>query len=143
MATNEELLQRITARPDVLGGKPIIRDLRVSVDQVLSLLTQGVSPEGILDDYPILELEDIFACTAYARAAVGRDHRTTASNGDTERHQPLTNGGRQEPPSRRSLRDLAMKPLKERHRVIQVAGISVDADDIEAWDGTAGDGLDH
>ena len=39
-------------RPDVFGGKPIIRDLRISVELVLSLPTQGVSPEAILDDYP-------------------------------------------------------------------------------------------
>ena len=46
MPTNQELLKRITARPDVFGGKPIIRDLRVSVELVLSLLTQGVAPEA-------------------------------------------------------------------------------------------------
>ena len=50
MPANEELLQRITARPDVFGGKPIIRDLRVSVELVLSLLAQGVAPDAILDD---------------------------------------------------------------------------------------------
>ena len=50
--TNTELLSRITARPDVFGGKPIIRDMRVSVELVLSLLTQGVTPEAILEDYP-------------------------------------------------------------------------------------------
>ena len=68
MPANPQLLQRITARPDVFGGKPIIRDLRVSVEMVLSLLTQGVTPEAILDDYPDLELDDIRACTAYAHA---------------------------------------------------------------------------
>ena len=66
MATNEELLQRITARPDVFGAKPIIRDLRVSVELILSLLSQGASTEEILDDYPDLELDDIRACNAYA-----------------------------------------------------------------------------
>ena len=66
MATNEELLQRITARPDVFGGKPIIRDLRVSVELILSLLSQGASTEEILDDYPDLGLDDIRACHAYA-----------------------------------------------------------------------------
>ena len=52
MPTNHELLARITARPDVFGGKPIIRDMRISVEMILSLMTQGVSPEAILDDYP-------------------------------------------------------------------------------------------
>ncbi len=68
MPANRQLLERITARPDVFGGKPIIRDLRVSVEMVLSLLAQGVAPEAILDDYPDLELDDIRACTAYAPA---------------------------------------------------------------------------
>ena len=73
MPTNQELLQRITARPDVFGGKPIIRDLRVSVELVLSLLSQGASPDEILDDYPDLKREDILACTAYAHAVIARD----------------------------------------------------------------------
>ena len=46
------LLGRITARPDVFGGKPVIRDKRVSVELVLGLLEQGVTPEDILNDYP-------------------------------------------------------------------------------------------
>ena len=79
MSANEELLQRITARPDVFGGKPIIRDMRVSVELVLSLLTQGVAPEAILDDYPGLELDDIRACTAYAHALISRDTLATVS----------------------------------------------------------------
>ncbi len=72
MPTNDELLQRITARPDVFGGKPIIRDLRVSVELVLSLLAQGITPDEVLDDYPDLEAEDILACTAYAHAIIAR-----------------------------------------------------------------------
>ena len=35
-----------------------------------------------------------------------------------------------------------MEPLEERHQAIQVAGISVDPDELEAWDGVAGDGLE-
>ena len=73
MPTNHELLARITASPDVFGGKPIVRDTRISVELVLSLLIQGISPEEILDDYPGLELEDIRACTAYAHAVIARD----------------------------------------------------------------------
>ncbi len=79
MPTNEELLERVTARPDVFGGKPIIRDLRISVELVLSLLAQGVAAEEILDDYPDLEAEDILACTAYAHAIIARDTLATLS----------------------------------------------------------------
>ena len=73
MRAENELLKRITARPDVFGGKPIVRDMRISVELILSLLTQGVTPEAILDDYPDLELDDIRACTAYAHAVIAGD----------------------------------------------------------------------
>ena len=65
MTTEMELLARITARSDVFGGKPIVRDLRISVELILSLLAQGVSPKEILDDYPGLEPDDIRACNAW------------------------------------------------------------------------------
>ncbi len=77
--TENELLKRITARPDVFGGKPIVRDMRISVELILSLLTQGVNPEAILDDYPDLELDDIRACTAYAHAVIAGDTLATVS----------------------------------------------------------------
>ena len=73
MPENQDLLKRITARPDVFGGKPIIRDMRLSVELVLSLLSQGVTPEAILDDYPRLEMDDIRACIAYAHAVIAGD----------------------------------------------------------------------
>ena len=70
---NSQLLTRITARAGVFGGKPIIRDMRVSVETVLSLLAQGASSEEILDDYPKLEPDDIRACIAYAHAVIAGD----------------------------------------------------------------------
>lgn len=73
MPTNQALLARITARADVFGGKPIIRDLRVSVELILSLLAQGVAQEDILDDYPDLEPDDVRACIAYAHAVISGD----------------------------------------------------------------------
>ena len=79
MTTDHDLLKRITARPDVFGGKPIIRDMRVSVELILSLLTQGVKPEDIIADYPDLELDDIRACTAYARAVIAGDSLASVS----------------------------------------------------------------
>ena len=71
--SNTRLLNRITARPDVYGGKPIIRDMRISVELILSLMAQGVDQEGLLDDYPDLEPEDICACIAYAHAVIAGD----------------------------------------------------------------------
>ena len=81
--TNTELLSRITARPDVFSGKPIIRDMRVSVELVLSLLTQGVTPEAIVEDYPGLELDDIRACTSYAHAVIAKDTLSAVSVADS------------------------------------------------------------
>ena len=72
MNREHELLGRITVRPDVFGGKPIIRNMRISVELILSLLTQGVTTDAIPEDYPELEADDIFACTAYAHAVIAR-----------------------------------------------------------------------
>ena len=72
MPTNPELLRRITARPGVFGGKPIIRDLRIAVEHVLGMLAAGDSVETILREYPSLEPEDIQACLLFAhRSMVG------------------------------------------------------------------------
>lgn len=68
-----DLLERITANPEIFGGKPIIRGMRLSVELILSLLAQGASEEELLADYPDLEREDIRACLAYARAAIAND----------------------------------------------------------------------
>ena len=70
---DEKLLGRIIANPDVFGGKPIIREMRISVELILSLLAQGQEPEAILADYPDLEPDDLRACLAYAHAAISHD----------------------------------------------------------------------
>ncbi|MDE0670486.1 MAG: DUF433 domain-containing protein [Caldilineaceae bacterium SB0662_bin_9] len=79
MPANQDLLRRITARPDVFGGKPIVRDMRISVELILSLLSQGATQEELLDDYPGLELEDIRACVAYVHAVIAKDRLNTIS----------------------------------------------------------------
>ncbi len=73
MPADQELLKRITTRSDVFGGKPIIRDMRISVELVLSLLSQGATQDELLDDYPELEPEDIRACIAYAHTVIVGD----------------------------------------------------------------------
>ena len=62
----ENLLDRITLNPEICHGKPTIRNKRYTVDLILDLLTSGMTEKEILDDYPALEKEDIFACLAYA-----------------------------------------------------------------------------
>jgi uncharacterized protein (DUF433 family) len=60
------VIPRITLDPTVMGGKPCIRGLRVTVGTVLGLLAAGHSRERILQSYPYLELEDLDAALAYA-----------------------------------------------------------------------------
>lgn len=71
--TEQELLKRITANPEIFGGKPIIRGMRISVELILSLLAQGVTVEEILQDYPDIEPDDVRACLAYAHAVIAHD----------------------------------------------------------------------
>ena len=65
-----DLLDRITFRADIFGGKPIIRGLRFAVEHVLEMLAAGDSVETILSEYPILEPEDIQACLLYAHRSL-------------------------------------------------------------------------
>ena len=57
---------RIVRNPDIFGGKPIVRGMRISVELILSLIAQGESADDLLADYPGLEREDINACLEYA-----------------------------------------------------------------------------
>ncbi len=69
----EKLLRRITANPEIFGGTPIIRGMRISVELILSLLAQAAPHDEILEDYQDLEPDDIRACLAYARAVIAHD----------------------------------------------------------------------
>lgn len=71
MTQETKLLERITVRPDIFGGKPIIRDMRIAVEHVLANLAAGMTVDDLLRDYPLLEREDIQACILFA-------HRTLA-----------------------------------------------------------------
>ena len=46
MATGEDLLKRITVSPDVLGGKPIVRNLRIAVGHIMGILAAGHTLES-------------------------------------------------------------------------------------------------
>lgn len=59
-------LDRITFDPNVMGGKPCIRGLRVTVGTLVGLLASGYSFERILTAYPYLEESDIRQALAYA-----------------------------------------------------------------------------
>ncbi len=59
-------LERITFNPNVMGGKPCIRGMRVTVGTITGLLASGESMETILNAYPYLEKADIYAALGYA-----------------------------------------------------------------------------
>jgi uncharacterized protein (DUF433 family) len=61
-----DLLQRITRDPAVMGGRPCIRGMRVTVGTIVGLLAAGRSHEEILRAYPYLEPDDIRAALSYA-----------------------------------------------------------------------------
>jgi len=64
--TETELLSRIQVNPQIFGGKPIIRGLRIAVEHILGMVAAGDTPERVLQEYPFLEPEDIRACLVFA-----------------------------------------------------------------------------
>ncbi len=63
---------RITIDPQICGGRPCIRNMRIRVKDILYLLASGASTAEILEDYPYLEPEDITASLTYAARSI--DH---------------------------------------------------------------------
>ena len=68
-----QLLDRITVNPDVMVGKPTIRGLRITVEQILMALAGGVTAQELLEDYPELESEDIQAALLHAAELVSEE----------------------------------------------------------------------
>jgi uncharacterized protein (DUF433 family) len=69
----------ITSDPQRRGGRPCVRDLRISVGDVLGWLAQGQTIEQIIFDYPELTPEDVRACLAYAADRESHEVRLTAA----------------------------------------------------------------
>lgn len=63
------LISRITMNPQVMSGRPSIRNMRFTVVQILELLASEMTTEEILEDYPYVERDDIYACLQYATRA--------------------------------------------------------------------------
>ena len=58
--------ERITQNPAVMGGKPCIRGMRVTVGMIVGQIGAGVSVDELLSDYPYIEREDIMEALQYA-----------------------------------------------------------------------------
>lgn len=59
-------LDRITRRPDVMGGKACVRGMRVTVGAIVGQIGAGRTVQQVLEDYPCLEREDILQALRYA-----------------------------------------------------------------------------
>lgn len=59
-------LERITLNPEVMGGKPCVRGLRITVGTIVGLIAAGRTVDEILSAYPYLEREDIRQALQYA-----------------------------------------------------------------------------
>lgn len=64
--SDEELLERITCDPAILGGKPVIAGTRLSVEYILNLMAHGSTATDIIDEYGGLGEDDIRACFLFA-----------------------------------------------------------------------------
>lgn len=66
----QALLERVTVNPDVMVGKPTVRGMRITVEQLLKAMAAGVTIPQLLEDHPELVLEDIHAVLLYAAELV-------------------------------------------------------------------------
>ena len=66
-------MSRITFNPNVLGGKPIIKGTRISVEFILELLSSGMTQDQIAKEYWHLKKEDVLAALEFAANAIKRE----------------------------------------------------------------------
>ena len=63
--------ERISIKPDVCNGRPVVRGTRITVQTVLEFLAAGDSVEDVLEEYPKLRRADVQACLDYASRVMG------------------------------------------------------------------------
>jgi uncharacterized protein (DUF433 family) len=66
-------MERIVLNPEILGGKPIIRGTRISVQFILELLSAGMEVADILSEYPHLTRDDVLAAIDYAARTIANE----------------------------------------------------------------------
>ncbi len=62
----KKILERIVINPNVMVGKPVIKDTRLTVEYILGLLAQGATFEEVIEEYQGITTEDIQACLLFA-----------------------------------------------------------------------------
>jgi len=80
MLNTENSFSRITVNPQVMVGKPTIRGLRITVEQILKALAGGISEIELLEEYPELEKEDFQAVYAYVANLISEEQVFPAAN---------------------------------------------------------------
>jgi len=75
------MLDRITSDPAILGGKPIVRGTRISVEIILEWIAAGATRDDVVRKHPHLNLEDIEQALGYAAASVRNEALINAEVG--------------------------------------------------------------
>lgn len=68
-----EILSRIEMNPDILMGKPVIKGTRISVELILRKLSEGMTIDQIIEVYPHVSKEDVFASLTYASEIIANE----------------------------------------------------------------------
>jgi uncharacterized protein (DUF433 family) len=76
------MFDRIVSNPAILGGKPIVRGTRISVELILEWVASGATRDEILRKHPHLSAADVEQALAYAAAAVRNEVLVAAEVGD-------------------------------------------------------------
>lgn len=68
------MTNRISIHPDICNGRPVIAGTRISVQTIMEFLGAGDSVEEVLEEYPTLKREDIYACMQFAARLMGNHY---------------------------------------------------------------------
>ncbi len=71
--------QQIVVDPDILLGKPVIKGTRISVELILKKLSEGMGVKELLEAYPNLTTENIFAALSYSADVISREEFIASS----------------------------------------------------------------
>ncbi|PSG98529.1 MAG: hypothetical protein BRC29_00190 [Nanohaloarchaea archaeon SW_7_43_1] len=78
--------ERIEIDPEVMTGKPVIRGTRIPVHKIVELLSQGMTAEDLLEEYPAIEKEDVNAALDYAAETLEEESVFKTGGDDLEIH---------------------------------------------------------
>jgi uncharacterized protein (DUF433 family) len=65
--------KRIISRLSILGGKPVVKGTRISVSLILNLTAHGMTADEIIEEYPHLKKDDVFAAIEYAEKIIDKE----------------------------------------------------------------------